>query len=181
MRIQKIVSRERQTCVLPQRLLSMAAGALIVSLIASACTSEPAHGTASTQAALRYDTIQSRGFQGGSVLMGPNGHPSAFVFSEVRTGRRTVLRLDSVVAGSPRDRSRIIRAELSVPPLAADERLLIGSCDTAGHLDPALVAIIVGGSATTRYTQVRQAWRAQPAEGRFEIVPVRGITCEETD
>lgn len=113
--------------------------------------------------------------------MGVNGQPSAFAFSEVRTRRGMMLRLDSVVAGAPRDRSRIVRAELSVPPLASDERLLIGSCDTAGHLDPALIAIVVGGSSAARYTHVRQAWRALPEEGRFEVVPVRGITCEETD
>ena len=103
------------------------------------------------------------------------------MFSEVHTRRGLVLRLDSVVAGAPRNRSRIIRAELNVPSLASDERLLIGSCDTAGRLDPALIAIVIGDSNTSRYTQVRQAWRALPADGRFEIVPVHGITCEETD
>jgi len=113
--------------------------------------------------------------------MQSNGAPSSFVFSQAQTPRGTVLRLDSVVAGASRDRSRIIRAELAVPPLAPDERLFIGSCDANGHLDPALVAIVVADSAAARYTRIRQAWRVRPAEGRFEVVPVRGIMCEETD
>lgn len=139
-------------------------------------------GAGATKPTVRYDTLPSRGqLVGGSVLMLPNGAPSSFVFSQVQTKRGTVLRLDSVVAGAPRDRSRIIRAELSVPPLAPDERLLIGSCDAGGRLDPALVAIVVADSGAARYTRIRQAWRVRPTDGRFEVVPVRGITCEETD
>jgi len=131
---------------------------------------------------VRYDTLPSRGqLVGGSILMQANGAPSSFVFSQVQTTHGDVLRLDSVVAGAPRNRSRIIRAELSVPPLAPDERLLIGSCDSGGRLDPALVAIAVADAGATRYTRIRQAWRARPTDGRFEVVPVRGITCEETD
>jgi hypothetical protein len=76
-------------------------------------------------------------------------------------------------------RERVVRAELRVPPLAADERLLIGSCDSNGHLDPRIVAIVVGDSTATRFTNVRQAWRADSGAGQFELLPVAGIVCEE--
>lgn len=189
----------RHECVLPKHL----AIALGCSIALAACGGDSLRGTkatadeadargasgtaigsapASNSVSERYDTLPARGrFVGGSVLMQSNGAPSPFVFSQAQTPRGTVLRLDSVVAGAPRDRSRIIRAELAVPPLAPDERLLIGSCDANSHLDPALVAIVVADSAAARYTRIRQAWRVRPADGRFEVVPVRGITCEETD
>jgi hypothetical protein len=200
MRKRMIVTGQRHACVLPERLAAIAVGC---SFILAACGGDSLRGTnarsdeaaarsaadtatagasASSTANMRYDTLPARGrFVGGSVLMQPTGAPSSFVFSQVQTSRGDVLRLDSVVSGAPPDRSRIIRAELAVPPLAPDERLLIGSCDIGGRLDPALVAIVVADAGAARYTRIRQAWRVRPAEGRFEVVPVRGITCEETD
>jgi hypothetical protein len=194
------VTTQRHACVLPKRLVAIAFG---YALLLAACSGESVHDTqakadeagargargsavddapGSSATAVRYDTLPPHEqFVGGSVLMHPNGKPTPFVFSQVQTTRGGVLRLDSVVAGAPHARSRIIRAELAVPPLAADERLLIGSCDAGGHLDPALVAIVVTDTGTARYTRIRQAWRARSEVGRFEVVPVRGITCEETD
>lgn len=200
MRKRMDVTGQRHACVLLAHIIAAAVGC---SMLLAACGGDSVPGTNATSdeagpragkggaavasgspsaPGVRYDTLPSRGqFVGGSVLMQRNGAPSSFVFSQVQTKHGGVLRLDSVVAGAPRDRSRIIRAELSVPPLAPDERLLIGSCDAGGRLDPALVAIVVVDSGATRYTRIRQAWRAQPTAGRFEVVPVRGISCEETD
>jgi hypothetical protein len=189
----------RHACVLP-KLLAIALGCSFVlaacggdSLRGRKATADEAGARGASGSAIvgglapnsvseRYDTLPAHGrFVGGSVLMQANGAASSFVFSQAQTPHGTLLRLDSVVAGASRNRSRIIRAELAVPPLAPDERLLIGSCDANGHLDPALVAIVVADSAAARYTRIRQAWRVRPSDGRFELVPVRGIACEETD
>ena len=76
-------------------------------------------------------------------------------------------------------RERVVRAELRVPPLAADERLMIGSCDVNGRLDARVVAIVVAEPGVTRLTKIRQAWRADAQAGRFDLLPVAGIVCEE--
>ena len=72
-----------------------------------------------------------------------------------------------------------VRAVLKVPPLSRDERLLMASCDVNGKLDGRVVAIVVGEAQATRFTSVRQAWRADPVAGRFDLIPVAGISCED--
>ena len=75
--------------------------------------------------------------------------------------------------------TRIRRAQIAVPPLAADERMMLGSCDVNGRLDPFVVAIVVNEANATRFAKVRQAWRANPKTRAFDIVPVAGIVCED--
>ena len=64
--------------------------------------------------------------------------------------------------------------------LGPDERLFFASCSVAGKLDPRVVAIVVDEPNVTTFTKVRQAWRANIDRGEFELIPVTGITCEET-
>ena len=113
-----------------------------------------------------------RGFKldGGATI--PN---TDYVFRRVMTPRGDALWLDSM----HRDGARTRRAELSLPPLAADERVMLASCDANGRLDPMLVAIVVNEANVTRFTKVRQAWRANPKAQRFDIVPLAGIECED--
>ena len=94
-----------------------------------------------------------------------------------------MLWFDSIVAVSPRGRpSRVVRAELKVPPLAADERLVMSSCDVDGTLDPRVVAIVIIGPGPAALYRapatIRQAWRADATAGQFEVIPVTGIACE---
>jgi hypothetical protein len=70
-------------------------------------------------------------------------------------------------------------AALKVPPLARDERLFMASCDAGGKLDPYVVAIVVNQPNTTRFTQIRQAWRVNAPQARFDLIPVAGIVCED--
>ena len=72
-----------------------------------------------------------------------------------------------------------MRAELRLPPLAADERLMLASCDVGGRLDPFVVAIVVNEAGVSRLAKIRQAWRAEPRVGRFTIIPIAGIVCED--
>jgi hypothetical protein len=113
-----------------------------------------------------------RGFklEGGASI--PN---TDYVFRRVMTPRGDALWLDSM----HQDGARTRRAELSLPPLAADERIMLASCDANGRLDPLLVAIVVNEANVTRFTKVRQAWRANPKAQRFDIVPLAGIECED--
>ena len=113
--------------------------------------------------------IPSRGSSGG----GP------YAFTRVRTPRGEMVWLDSISAGGAPSPARIVRAELRLPPLARDERVMLASCDVDGALDGRVVAIVVNQPNVTKFTQVRQAWRANPATGAFEVIPVTGITCEE--
>jgi hypothetical protein len=113
-----------------------------------------------------------RGFklEGGATV--PN---TDYVFRRVMTPRGDALWLDSM----HRDGTRTRRGELSLPPLAADERVMLASCDVDGRLDPLLVAIVVNEANVTRFTKVRQVWRANPKAQRFDIVPLAGIECED--
>jgi hypothetical protein len=129
---------------------------------------------ATSYVGLRYSSLPSGfAYQAGSEMPRSKGG-ARFTLSQVKTPRGAMLWLESLEA-----RARVVRAELRVPPLAADERLLIGSCDVEGKLDPRIAAIVVGDSGATRFANVRQAWRAEPDAGQFDLLPVTGITCEE--
>jgi hypothetical protein len=134
-----------------------------------AASGAPARSSASSAA--RGETLP-RGFklEGGATI--PN---TDYVFRRVMTPRGDALWLDSM----QQDGARTRRAELSLPPLAADERVMLASCDANGRLDPLVVAIVVNEANVTRFTKVRQAWRANPKARRFDIVPLAGIECED--
>ena len=102
-----------------------------------------------------------------------------YVFRHVSTSRGDSLWLDSMSRSGKGTGARMRRAELAVPPLAADERFMLASCDVKGRLDPFVVAIVVNEDNTTRFTKIRQAWRANPRTRAFDIVPVAGIVCED--
>ena len=59
------------------------------------------------------------------------------------------------------------------------KRVMLASCDVNGRLDPFVIAVVVNETNVSRFTKVRQAWRANLAERKFELVPVAGIVCED--
>jgi len=102
-----------------------------------------------------------------------------YAFTHVRTPSGDMVWLDSIASGDAPTPVKIVRAELRAPPLARDERLLMASCDVNGKLDGRVVAIVVNEANATKFTKVRQAWRADARNGRFDVIPVAGITCED--
>jgi len=136
---------------------------------------------------IRYDSLPAKfTFVSGSLIpVAPGSNTVGFDLDLVRTPRGQMVWLDSIVAVSQRGRpTRIVRAELRVPPLARDERLVMSSCSTDGKLDPRVVAIVVTSQSatvdsTTHLTAIRQAWRANGASGQFDVIPVTGIVCDE--
>ncbi len=130
---------------------------------------------------IRYDSLPPTfTFVSGSLIpKGPGADGVGFDLDLVRTPRGDMVWLDSIVAVSPRGRpSRIVRAELKVPPLAADERLVMSTCSVDDRVDPRVVAIAVVQSTATQYAAIRQAWRANAASGDFDVIPVTGVVCE---
>lgn len=124
------------------------------------------------------DSITS---EGGAVVPEKGGAPSTYSFAHVLTPAGDMVWLDADVppakaGGRPR---HTVRAVLKIPPLARDERLLMASCDVNGRLDGHIVAIVVGEAQAGRFANVRQAWRADGAAGRFDLIPVAGISCED--
>ena len=133
---------------------------------------------------IRYDSLPPTfTFVAGALLPGSSGAGAAgFDLDLVRTPRGNMLWLDSIVAVSPRGRpSRVVRAELKVPPLAADERLILSTCDVDGRLDPRVVAIVIIGPGVAQFPPVRQAWRANAITGLFDVIPVTGIACGQPE
>jgi hypothetical protein len=102
-----------------------------------------------------------------------------YVVRRVATPRGDAIWLDSMAQDGGRTPTRTRRADLALPPLAADERVMLASCDVNGRLDPLVIAIVVNEPNVSRFTKIRQAWRANPGSRRFDIIPVAGIVCED--
>jgi len=145
-------------------------------------TMSPSQRAKANYVGLRYEGIP-RGFTylAGSVITPtPANVRGDYAFSQVRTPKGEMIWLDSLGASIGNgDRARTVRASLVIPPLAKDERLFMASCDASGELDPMIVAVVVNEPGATRFEKIRQAWRADMSTGRFVLIPVDGVTCEE--
>jgi len=113
----------------------------------------------------------------GGAVVRING--ADYAFTHVRTPSGDMVWLDSITSSGTQTPVKIVRAELRVPPLARDERLLMASCDVNGKLDGRVVAIVVNEANATKFTKIRQAWRTDANGGRFDVIPVAGISCED--
>ena len=131
---------------------------------------------------LQYDSLPVNfTYKGGSAIPRTPSSPAAdYDFSHVATPRGEMIWFDTIAAspnhGPP---PHMVRAELTIPPLASDERVFMASCDVNGTLDPLVVAIVVSEPNVTRFTKVRQAWRVNVRGARFDVIPVTGVTCED--
>jgi hypothetical protein len=155
----------------------------------SACSRESSRGAQSTDTAIvaspraatgtsKSTDVVTRGAAlplGMKLVSGATIPKTDYVFRRVATPRGDAIWLDSLA----HDGSRTRRADLALPPLAADERAMLASCDVNGRLDPFVIAIVVNEVNVTRFTKVRQAWRANPTSRRFDIMPVAGVVCED--
>jgi hypothetical protein len=114
--------------------------------------------------------------EGGALIRIGNADYS---ITHVRAKGVDMVWLDSIVPGKAGDPEKVVIAELRIPPLERDERLFMASCDVNGVLAPRLVAIVINEPGVTKFTKVRQAWRADAVHGRFDVIPVPGISCED--
>jgi len=162
--------------------------ALLAALIA--CSRESSRGEHATDSAIAASSRRATNKRSGAADSGVRGESlppgvkleagatipnTDYVFRRVATSRGDAIWLDSM----GRDRTRTRRAELALPPLAADERVMLASCDVNGRLDPFVIAVVVNETNVSRFTKIRQAWRANSAERKFDMVPVAGIVCED--
>jgi hypothetical protein len=142
----------------------------------------PAGATKASYVGLQYDSLPGDvTYKDGSVIP-PNArtHNAEYDLAHVVTPRGEMVWLDTLGAPVGKGlRAKIVRAELTVPPLANDERLFLASCDANGRLDPTVVALVVNEPNATRFTKIRQAWRVNIRAARFDLIPVTGITCED--
>ena len=111
---------------------------------------------------------------GGAAFSTPGDTRGTYALAYVQTPHGSMIWLDTIDGGTMR-----VRAQLSLPALAIDERLFIGTCDVAGHLNGRVVAIALNEVAGSRFDRIRQAWLANTEHHRFDIVPVSGVTCED--
>jgi hypothetical protein len=149
--------------------------------VAATVTTSPAQRAKVNYVGLRYEGLP-RGFayHAGSVITPPPPSGGDYAFSQVGTPKGEMIWLDSLGAAIRNgDRARTVRASLLIPPLAKDERLFMASCDLHGKLEPMIVAIVVNELNASRYTKIRQAWHADVATSRFEVIPLDGVVCEE--
>jgi len=139
----------------------------------SSATNTPRSAASNAYVGAEYDSLpRGVSYKGGSVA-------GNYDFARVGTASGDMIWLDSIVGPSGRPPRKLVKASLSVPPLRSDERLVLASCDVNGKLDPLVVAIVVNEPSVTRYTKVRQAWRANVEAARFDVIPIDGIVCEE--
>lgn len=158
------------------------AGARVVDS-AAAATGAPASPSPSVARGAfvgnRYESLPKGVTYVSGAVIPPARGGAEYELARVRTARGEMIWFDSLSHSSRATPTRTVRAELRVPPIGRDEQLLLGSCDVSGVLDPRVVAIVVREPNTTKFTQVRQAWRVNAGRGVFELIPVTGITCEE--
>ena len=114
--------------------------------------------------------------EGGALIRVGKGDYSV---SHVRARGVDMLWLDSIVPGKTQNPEKVVIAELRIPPLDRDERLFMASCDVRGQFDSRVVAIVVNETGVAKFAKIRQAWRADVVRGRFDVIPVTGITCED--
>ena len=150
--------------------------------VGATLTTSPAQRAKANYVGLRYEALP-RGFKyiAGSVITPtPAGASGDYAFSQVHTPKGEMIWLDSLGAAiGGGDRARVVKASLVVPPLAKDERLFMASCDARNKLDPMVVAVVVNEADASRFSKIRQAWRADIASGRFTVIPLDGIVCED--
>ena len=115
-------------------------------------------------------------FLSGAVLSSPGDTRGNYAFAQVTDPQGEMIWLDTIAANI-----RVVRAQLLLPDLARDERLFISTCDVGGRLSPRVIAIAVDEPNVTRFAKVRQAWLANLQAGRFEIIPVAGVVCENPE
>jgi len=141
-----------------------------------------ATGAGGVGVGMQYDSLPSGyTYRDGSIIP-PGGatRGAEYDLAHVTTPKGDVVWLDSLGAPAAKGRrSKTVRAQLAIPKLANDERLFMASCDANGKLDPLVVAIVVNENGVTKFTKIRQAWRANISAARFDLLPVAGITCED--
>lgn len=79
------------------------------------------------------------------------------------------------------DSTHLVLDRIVVPPLADGELLEHTFCRANAEEDRWLLAIVVNDESQQHLTNVRRAWRANPATRRLEEVPVTGIDCFNDD
>ena len=65
---------------------------------------------------------------------------------------------------------------LILPVIAADEQLLMGTCNYQAQEDPEVIAI-VKFIESEAINEIRRAWRANRSKQRFEEVPASLVSC----
>ena len=164
----------------PKEAASDVAAAGAPSGAASASTSSPPAIASGRYIGIRHDPLPAGVVSEGGAVVRIDG--ADYAFTRVKTPHGGMVWLDSIAGEKGQTPIKIVRAEVRVPALARDERLLMASCDVGGKLDGRVVAIVVNESRTsneTKFGAVRQAWRADARRGRFDVIPVAGITCED--
>jgi len=132
---------------------------------------------AGSHVGLRHDPLPAGMKAAGGAML--TGTASSYAFIHVRAPRGDMIWLDSIAPAPAGEPSKTVRAELAIPPLAADERLFMASCDVNSRLDSRVLAIVINQPGVTKFTKIRQAWRVNERAGRFEMIPIAGITCED--
>lgn len=178
--------------------MSVMSSVFAAAIVAAACTSERTRTTPAADANAELETGRRSAsdraaatsyvglaytsppagvtFLSGAALSSPGDTRGNYAFARVATPNGEMIWLDTIAA-----QTKIVRAELSLPPLANDERLFVSTCDLAGRLNQRVIAVAVEKPNTTRFGNVRQAWLANLKDGRFDIIPVAGVVCEDLE
>jgi hypothetical protein len=131
----------------------------------------------------RYDPLPAgANYEGGSVMLGADGKPSSFGLSHVLApGVGNMVWLDSILPDEGKMHSRIVRAVLTIPPVAQGQRFMFGTCDVDGKFDGSVVAIVADERKGDRFPHALKAWRGTPKTSSFDVIPVANIGCDDPD
>ncbi len=145
----------------------------------------PRMGYAKTPATWRCGAVAATAANGGGVAahappcraLGTHRLPPDVVVSAFACEGNATLRLErrvlAALTGTPAVEERDV---VMVPPLATDERFLLGVCRLDGTPDAAVAAVVrMQNAATLR--NIRVAFRVDRRRQRFEPVAAERVTC----
>ena len=128
----------------------------------------------------RYGPTQPKGIKyiGGALISEVN-EEKEYGIAEMQKGRVRVLWFEYLTRrddkGSPYWE---LKDALLIPRYPKSQILTYSFCWTNNQPDKEIVAIVDHQSGVEYFTRVRKAWRANRQTGKFEVIPTKGIKCE---
>jgi hypothetical protein len=152
---------------------------LLIFLLTSV-TIASAQTDAAKYTGLRYGPTVPKGIKyvGGS-LISEIGDKREYGVAEVHKGRTKLLWFERIKhfddEGKPYWE---LMDAIVVPPHPKGQVLVYSFCWMNNHPDKEIAAIVDYQADAEYFTRVRKAWRANRQTEKFEVIPTKGIKCE---
>ena len=115
----------------------------------------------------------------GGGLVSAVGDEKEYAMSEVHRGRTKMIWFDRL---THRDEKGVayweVKDVLVLPTIPKRQALVYALCLLNNKPDGEIAAIVDNQPHVQYFTRVRKAWRANRTTEKFEVIPVKGVKCE---